>query len=161
MIPELTQKVKILRYRNTSVSLSPIGEVVVTAYRDRIRLPLLSGVPRGRQALTCRYRCGDACRHEPPNHSDNPSFGEVVGPVTSTCLRPGRHFPGDPLRKRQRRLNGVDEIVLSLSARGLTTGGHCCIGRSPQTGRLGQCVVVLPECPRRSLASAVSAYHRR
>jgi transposase-like protein len=26
------------------------------------------------------------------------------------------------VRKRQRRLNGVDEIVLSLSARGLTTG---------------------------------------
>jgi putative transposase len=26
------------------------------------------------------------------------------------------------VRKRQRRLNGVDEIVLSLSAKGLTTG---------------------------------------
>jgi transposase-like protein len=26
------------------------------------------------------------------------------------------------VRKRQRRLDGVDEIVLSLSARGLTTG---------------------------------------
>ncbi|MEV5470786.1 hypothetical protein AB0L66_00240 [Streptomyces sp. NPDC052207] len=27
--------------------------------------------PGGRSALTCRYRCGDACFHEVPNTSDN------------------------------------------------------------------------------------------
>jgi putative transposase len=32
-------------------------------------------------------------------------------------------FDPQIVKKRQRRLTGVDEIVLSLTARGLTTGG--------------------------------------
>ncbi len=34
-------------------------------------------------------------------------------------------FEPQIVRKRHRRLNGVDEIVLSLTARGLTTGEVC------------------------------------
>jgi putative transposase len=46
-----------------------------------------------------------------------------VGPVEIEVPR-DRDGSFDPaiVRKRQRRLNGVDQIVLSLSARGLTTG---------------------------------------
>ncbi|MFC9915790.1 hypothetical protein [Streptomyces sp. NPDC127197] len=29
-------------------------------------------------ALTCRYRCGDACSHDAPNRTLNPYFGDVV-----------------------------------------------------------------------------------
>jgi putative transposase len=46
-----------------------------------------------------------------------------VGPVQIDVPR-GRDGSFEPaiVRKRQRRLNGVDELVLSLTAPGLTTG---------------------------------------
>ncbi|MFJ8360513.1 PhoX family protein [Streptomyces sp. NPDC093984] len=34
--------------------------------------------PGGRSALTCRFRCGDACFHEVPNTSSNAYVGDVV-----------------------------------------------------------------------------------
>ncbi|MEV8586752.1 PhoX family protein [Streptomyces sp. NPDC051180] len=48
-------------------------------------LPLLSTNPHGggRSALTCRYRCGDACFHEVPNTSDNAYVGDVIAGVLS------------------------------------------------------------------------------
>ncbi|MQA08531.1 MAG: DUF839 domain-containing protein [Pseudonocardiaceae bacterium] len=33
--------------------------------------------------MTCRYRCGDACAHEPPNTSANTYFGDIVNQVRS------------------------------------------------------------------------------
>ena len=47
-------------------------------------LPLLNTNAHagGRSALTCRFRCGDACFHEVPNTSDN----EYVGDVIATAL---------------------------------------------------------------------------
>ncbi|MFI6991668.1 PhoX family protein [Nonomuraea wenchangensis] len=42
-------------------------------------LPLLSTPHKGgRSALTCRFRCGDACAHDVANTSDNVYFGDVV-----------------------------------------------------------------------------------
>jgi secreted PhoX family phosphatase len=41
-------------------------------------LPLFPVHNTGRSALTCRYRCADACSHEAPNRSLNPYFGAVV-----------------------------------------------------------------------------------
>ncbi|MGW0916856.1 PhoX family protein [Streptomyces sp. NPDC002784] len=42
-------------------------------------LPLLpAGHNTARSALTCRYRCGDACSHGAPNRSLNTYFGDVV-----------------------------------------------------------------------------------
>ncbi|GGS92194.1 hypothetical protein GCM10010222_37190 [Streptomyces tanashiensis] len=48
-------------------------------------LPLLSANPHGggRSALTCRFRCGDACFHEVPNTSDNEYVGDVIAGVLS------------------------------------------------------------------------------
>ncbi|MFJ2442293.1 MULTISPECIES: PhoX family protein [unclassified Streptomyces] len=50
-------------------------------------LPLItkgsSPHPGGRSALTCRYRCGDACFHEVPNKSDNEYVGDVIASVLS------------------------------------------------------------------------------
>ncbi|MGI8947979.1 MAG: PhoX family protein, partial [Ornithinimicrobium sp.] len=34
--------------------------------------------PGGRSAMTCHYRCGDACFQDVPNTSDNTYFGDVV-----------------------------------------------------------------------------------
>ena len=47
---------------------------------DRPRLlPLLGPAGHaGRSAMTCIYRCGNACDHPVPNESDNPYFGDVV-----------------------------------------------------------------------------------
>ncbi|MBQ1090923.1 PhoX family phosphatase [Streptomyces sp. B93] len=39
--------------------------------------------PGGRSALTCRYRCGDACFHEVPNTSANPYVGDVIAGALS------------------------------------------------------------------------------
>ncbi|MFI7005874.1 PhoX family protein [Streptomyces sp. NPDC050145] len=49
-------------------------------------LPLVSVDGRhagGRSALTCRFRCGDACFHEVPNTSDNAYVGDVVAGALS------------------------------------------------------------------------------
>jgi transposase-like protein len=46
---------------------------------------------------------------------------ETTGPVQIERDRNGSFEPVI-VRKRQRRLNGVDEVVLSLYAKGLTTG---------------------------------------
>ncbi|MFF2522573.1 PhoX family protein [Streptomyces liangshanensis] len=49
----------------------------------RTFLPMLSSHPGGRSALTCRYRCGDACFHEVPNKSDNEYLGDVIAGALS------------------------------------------------------------------------------
>ncbi|WP_256253749.1 alkaline phosphatase PhoX, partial [Streptomyces albidoflavus] len=46
-------------------------------------LPLIGSHPGGRSALTCRFRCGDACFHETPNTSDNAYVGDVIAGVIS------------------------------------------------------------------------------
>ncbi|WP_298322918.1 PhoX family phosphatase [Haloactinopolyspora sp.] len=46
--------------------------------RRRLQLPLLTTGHGGRAAMTCKYRCGDACSHPVPNTSDNEYFGDVV-----------------------------------------------------------------------------------
>ncbi|MGP3971531.1 PhoX family protein [Streptomyces sp. 6N223] len=57
-------------------------------------LPLLSshpGHPGGRAALTCRYRCGDACSHAVPNTSENSYLGDLIAGAVSrrSLLRAG------------------------------------------------------------------------
>ncbi|MFV0134757.1 PhoX family protein [Streptomyces sp. HMX87] len=39
--------------------------------------------PGGRSAMTCRFRCGDACFHEVPNTSDNEYVGDVIADALS------------------------------------------------------------------------------
>ncbi|MGW6459249.1 PhoX family protein [Streptomyces sp. NPDC055078] len=48
-------------------------------------LPLMTARPHagGRSALTCRYRCGDACFQEVPNTSDNAYVGDVIASALS------------------------------------------------------------------------------
>ncbi|MFI5522185.1 PhoX family protein [Streptomyces platensis] len=46
-------------------------------------LPLIGSHPGGRSAMTCRYRCGDACFHETPNTSDNAYVGDVIAGALS------------------------------------------------------------------------------
>ncbi|MER7114805.1 PhoX family phosphatase [Saccharomonospora azurea] len=46
-------------------------------------LPLLSSHRPGRSAVTCEYRCGNACAHPAPNTSDNSTFADVAKSVLS------------------------------------------------------------------------------
>ncbi|MGH3822232.1 MAG: PhoX family protein [Pseudonocardiaceae bacterium] len=48
-----------------------------------VPLSLFRTRPRGRQAVVCRYRCGDACTQDPPNTSGNEYFGDLVGRMVS------------------------------------------------------------------------------
>jgi secreted PhoX family phosphatase len=48
---------------------------------SRRLLPLLTTDHFGRSAVTCRYRCNNACSHDAPNTSDNQYFGDVVGDI--------------------------------------------------------------------------------
>ena len=41
-------------------------------------LPLLTTHVSGRNAMTCQYKCGNACAHPVPNTSENEYFGDVV-----------------------------------------------------------------------------------
>ncbi|AIR99505.1 PhoX family protein [Streptomyces glaucescens] len=53
----------------------------------RITLPVIrtssDSHPGGRSALTCRFRCGDACFHEVPNTTANPYVGDVIATALS------------------------------------------------------------------------------
>ncbi|SDF55023.1 hypothetical protein SAMN05216553_10227 [Lentzea fradiae] len=54
------------------------------ADRGRRLLPLLpTHHPLGRQAVTCEFRCGNACSHDAPNTARNTYFGDVVQEVVS------------------------------------------------------------------------------
>ncbi|GAB3438001.1 PhoX family protein [Actinophytocola sediminis] len=58
----------------------------MSAEKPRL-LPLLPTTNTfGRAAVTCRYRCGDACSHEVPNRSENPYFADVVAEVNRRRL---------------------------------------------------------------------------
>ncbi|GLW50559.1 hypothetical protein Stsp02_62200 [Streptomyces sp. NBRC 14336] len=53
----------------------------------RIPLPIVrtsdGSHPGGRSAMTCRFRCGDACFHEVPNTTANPYVGDVIAGALS------------------------------------------------------------------------------
>ena len=54
-------------------------------------LPLIGAHQGGRSAMTCRYRCGDACSHSAPNTSGNEYLGDIVARAVSrrSVLRAG------------------------------------------------------------------------
>ncbi|WP_035701434.1 hypothetical protein, partial [Glycomyces tenuis] len=58
---------------------------------NRIKLPLLTPHPGGRAAMTCEYRCGNACDHPVPNKSDNPYLNDLIAQAVSrrSLLRAG------------------------------------------------------------------------
>lgn len=60
----------------------------MTHFRPSRLLPVLTG-HGGRSAMTCQYRCGNACSHPAPNTSDNPYFGDIASEVSRrVCCGP-------------------------------------------------------------------------
>ena len=71
-------------------------------------LPLIEHPARtraARSAMTCRYRCGDACFHEVPNTSDNEYVGDVIAERALAPLDAARRRRRD--RRRRRRYRAV------------------------------------------------------
>ncbi|GAA3609361.1 PhoX family phosphatase [Marihabitans asiaticum] len=57
---------------------------------SRTLLPLLPGHrDGGRSAMTCIWKCGDACSKPVPNQSDNEYFGDVVAASRRSVLKAG------------------------------------------------------------------------
>ncbi|GAB3239146.1 PhoX family protein [Glycomyces halotolerans] len=50
---------------------------------NRLKLPLLTSHQGGRSAMTCAYRCGNACSHPAPNTSDNSYLGDLIAQAVS------------------------------------------------------------------------------
>ncbi|MEU6859635.1 PhoX family phosphatase [Glycomyces sp. NPDC046736] len=50
---------------------------------DRRQLPLFAPRQGSRSAMTCAFRCGNACSHPAPNTSDNPYLGDVIAAALS------------------------------------------------------------------------------
>ncbi|WP_250000142.1 PhoX family phosphatase [Actinoplanes sp. M2I2] len=65
-------------------------------------LPLLGHSGGSRDAMTCLYRCGNACDHPAPNESDNPYLGDVVNTAMS--------------RRGVMRAGAAGALVLGVSA---------------------------------------------
>ncbi|EFQ82159.1 Tat pathway signal sequence domain protein [Aeromicrobium marinum DSM 15272] len=78
--------------------------------------PAVSPCSTRRSALTCRYRCGDACAHDAPNTSDNVTFAEVVQSALSRrgLLRAGTVLGVAGL--------GTSALASPAAAAGLSTG---------------------------------------
>lgn len=77
--------------------------------RKRRTLPLIGPATPGphsaRSAMTCRYRCGNACDHPAPNESENTYFGEIMASGAS--------------RRGVVRAGTVGALVLGFSGAGL------------------------------------------
>lgn len=71
---------------------------------ERRRLLPLLGSHGGRSAMTCLYRCGNACSHPAPNTSGNPYFGRVL----------------DQGLSRRSTLRGAGAVVLGIGAAAAT-----------------------------------------
>jgi uncharacterized protein len=122
-------------------------------------LPLTPGPHGSRSAMTCRYRCGNACDHPQPNTSGNPSFRDVVeaslarrsvlrsGAVAAGLAVLGRGLPATAAGRAPRPMadvSGVPFIPVAPNIRDSVTvpprfGHHVVISWGDR---------VLPDAPR-------------
>jgi hypothetical protein len=62
---------------------APAPERTPAPTPSRTPLPLLRAHQGGRSAMTCAFRCDDACSKPVPNESDNAYFGDLVSSLAS------------------------------------------------------------------------------
>ncbi|WP_236246242.1 PhoX family phosphatase [Streptomyces sp. CC210A] len=87
----------------------------------RTELPLLPSHNTARSALTCRYRCGNACSHEAPNRTLNTYFGDVVARAMS----------------RRGMLKGATVLAMATGAAGFTTASAAAAPATAGSARHG------------------------
>ncbi|GID28950.1 PhoX family protein [Paractinoplanes brasiliensis] len=86
---------------------------------SRRLLPLLGHSGGARDAMTCLYRCGNACDHPVPNRSDNTYLGDVVNASMS--------------RRGVMRAGAAGALVLGLSGTAAATATPAVA--APRTGQ--------------------------
>nr|WP_204068667.1 PhoX family phosphatase [Planobispora siamensis] len=87
-------------------------------------LPLLTSPHKGgRSALTCEFRCGNACAHEVANASENAYFGDVVTSVLS--------------RRGMLRAGALGALAAGVGAAGLAGAAPAAAEPKPEAGAFG------------------------
>ncbi|MFJ6196565.1 PhoX family protein [Micromonospora sp. NPDC092111] len=112
---------------------------------DRPRLlPLLGATRHGsRDAMTCLYRCGNACDHPVPNTSDNAYFGDLVETEVS--------------RRGVVRAGAVGALVLGFGgAAAGALAGAAPAGAAPATPVVPE--VADPTAPQRGVGSGALTF---
>ncbi|GHJ10638.1 hypothetical protein TPA0907_50050 [Micromonospora humidisoli] len=112
---------------------------------DRPRLlPLLGTTRHGsRDAMTCLYRCGNACDHPVPNTSDNTYFGDLV--------------EGEVTRRGVVRAGAVGALVLGFGgAAAGALAGAAPAGAAPATPVVPE--VADPTAPQRGVGSGALTF---
>ena len=112
---------------------------------DRPRLlPLLGATRHGsRDAMTCLYRCGNACDHPVPNTSDNTYFGDLV--------------EGEVSRRGVVRAGAVGALVLGFGS----TAAGALAGAAPAAAAPATPVVpevADPTAPQRGVGSGALTF---
>nr|WP_127498911.1 PhoX family phosphatase [Actinoplanes solisilvae] len=85
-------------------------------------LPLLGRHGGGRDAMTCLYRCGNACDHPVPNKSDNPYLGDIIDAAVS--------------RRGLFRAGGAGALVLGIGGVAASPAGAAPAATAPSNGSL-------------------------
>ncbi|MFD7191065.1 PhoX family protein [Streptomyces sp. NPDC059914] len=94
---------------------------------------------RGRSAMTCLYRCGNACAHPAPNTSSNRYFGEVLAEGIS----------------RRGALRGAGALVLGLTATGAAGSAGTAAASPAQASPAPRGLTFRPVAPTRQDAVIV------
>ncbi|MER5295616.1 PhoX family protein [Streptomyces pharetrae] len=114
----------------------------------RITLPVIrtssDSHPGGRSALTCRFRCGDACFHEVPNTTTNPYVGDVIATALS--------------RRSVMRAAAVVTATAAVGAAGVAAASpeaSAATGRKPSAGKGARGLRFSPVAPNTNDAVTV------
>jgi secreted PhoX family phosphatase len=114
----------------------------------RITLPVIrtssDSHPGGRSALTCRFRCGDACFHEVPNTTTNPYVGDVIATALS--------------RRSVMRAAAVVTATAAVGAAGVAAASpeaSAATGRKPSAGQGARGLRFSPVAPNTNDAVTV------
>ncbi|OSZ61449.1 phosphatase [Streptomyces pharetrae CZA14] len=100
--------------------------------------------PGGRSALTCRFRCGDACFHEVPNTTTNPYVGDVIATALS--------------RRSVMRAAAVVTATAAVGAAGVAAASpeaSAATGRKPSAGKGARGLRFSPVAPNTNDAVTV------
>ncbi|WP_298322921.1 PhoX family phosphatase [Haloactinopolyspora sp.] len=95
-------------------------------------LPILGGTHGGRSAMTCKYRCANACFHEAPNTSDNEYFGDMVDTAMS---------------RRGLLRTGAAAVVVAGTGAASSVGAVAAAPAAPQVSRAKPPSSIKPEPP--------------
>ena len=126
----------------------------MTLAPDHRRLLPLADHKPGRSAMTCLYRCGNACAHPAPNESGNEYFGDVVAGAVAARLS----------RRGLLRLSalGAGAVVVGGGVSGLVSEAAAAAapGSAPAAGAAPGALTFTPVAPNTADAVTIPSGYR-